>query len=586
MNLIQILTAFVVAYLKGESPVKELAKVMNATNRKLALESIPELEEAFDAYDAGAEIDWPHLAAAIKKFADAYAQRPRAKASFIKILKIFAAYYRNSSDTALKQIQKLSALMEDDYLQGFFVRDHIDQEAVSKELQPLVRKLGGKGTGLTLEQSKEARESNPDLYKEYLGLMRQYNEAWKVAIDAYVRKTGETTVPMAEVLNHLKKMKIQHNMPTGFTGRLDAHASWYTIDGDIIEGGAPSAIMFPSVRMNPEYGPGGRDTWVFQAMRADGTAGNYFYTTKFRKAQNDAKFEKVANFDLQAVRKKWLPILRKFDAQNPEPTSVAATIIELLYRTSNRIGSQVNGNSTGGGYGIATLRVKHFYPQTDGSIKFIYLGKDNVKTVALIKKTDDLIAKKICEVVHALAEGKAPSDPLFTYSLKGGRWKPLLPQVVNRVFKLCSGSDITVHKLRTAKGSELFEEYLDKVFKSRTKMDEKQCKTAWMKGGEIVGKQLNHIRRSVEGEQKVQPTTSLKNYIDPMLQAKLFLHYGVPLPPQLEKLLGESVFSSVQAHLIQADVEETTPETNTPDDQIPSAHLLEEVFNEGPEILA
>lgn len=624
MNLIQILTAFVIAYLEGTHPVKGLSSVLVGVDRKFAMKQIPELADAFRAYDNGEELDWLALSDAVKAYAARYAKEPKAKSSFLKVLRVYAAYYKTTSDVALRSIVKLTGLMEDDFLQGYFQRAEIDQSKVVKQLVPTVKRLGGTGFSLTLEQSKEAKENDPALHKEYLGLLRQFNEAWKAAINNYVRKTGNLTVPIGEAIRYLKSRGIEHSMPTGFIGRIDAHGSWYTIHEEKINGGAPSATMFPQVKMNPAYGED--SPWVFQAIRADGSQGNYFYTEEFRKAQSDSKFEKVSKFDVKKTRKNWLPLLRSFKADQPTPQAVAATILEILFRTSNRIGKP-GGNSVGGGFGIATLRVAHFYPQPDGSVKFIYLGKDSVKTVAVIKKTEDPIARKVCETVYELAEGKKPRDALFTYGLKNGNYKPVLPGVVNQVFSHCTGGleGVTVHKLRTAKGTELFQQYLDALYAKKSALTGPQVLEQLKKAATIVGKQLNHVRRSAEGEVTVQPMTSLKNYIDPMVQVDLFMHYGAPLPAYLEKLLGQKVLASVQAtvihaHLVRAADEqeeaetaaeaeardEPTPEdqaaldeakrqaevsrereienTDT-DDELGSRRLLYTVLDQGPEIL-
>lgn len=539
MNLVQILACLVIAFLEGSYPIKGLGKVLSQTNRKFAIEQVPELADALRAYDAGDEIDWHGLGDGLIKYAQEYAKQPNAKESWMKIMRIFARYCKTSSESALKEIYKLSSKFEDDFLQGYFVRDHIDQQAVIRELGPLTRRLGGKGIGLTQDEAKDAKQKNPELYKEYLDARRRYNDAWKIAIDSFVRQTGDNTVPILDALKYLKTEGIEHNMPTGFTGRIDSHCKWYTNDGQEILGAPPSAVMFPSVKMNPAYSA--ESPWVFQAVRFDGTMGNYFYTAGFRKAQSDQKFQNVAKFDVEAVRKKWLPLLRKFNPDKPDMASVGACILEILYRTSNRVGTFGKPN------GISTLWIANYYPQTDGSVKFIYLGKDDVKTVALIKKSDDLVAKQVCDIVNALAEGKKPKDLLFTAGMRGNKYIPVGPAAVNKLFRACTGGldGLTVHKLRTAKGSSLYREYLTDLFAKKKTLTPDQVKQAWLKGGEIVGKELNHVRRSAEGTQKIQPSTSLKNYIDPTLQVELFSHYGAPLPPALEKLVSdESVLAS------------------------------------------
>lgn len=581
MDLVQLLMAFVIAYLEGSYPIKDLEGVLVPANRRKCTAWIPELKDALAAYDRGDEIDWLELAAGVSAYAETYAKEPGAKASFLQYLRTFATYYKSSSDNALKALSKLSGLLEDDYIQGYFSTEDIDQAPVRQDLATLVKKLGGTGIGLTLEQSKDAKERDPARYKQYLDLRRQFTLAWKSAIGNFVRSTGNITVPLADVLKHLKSKGIEHGMPTGFTGRIDAHGNWYTIYGDKIDGGAPSVVMFPTVRMNPAFSP--ESPWVFQAMRTDGTAGNYFYTTEYKKQAAEEKFAAVASFDPEKARKRWLPLIKAFKPNDPKPECVAALILEILYQTSNRIGTSMNKTSPKeGGFGICTLMVGHFYPQPDGSVRFIYLGKDSVKTVANIKKTDSPVHRLVCDAVNALAEGKKPREPLFTYALKNNTYRPIQPGFVNRLFRQCAGSqDLTVHKLRTARGTAMFQEYINTLFEKKKKLDAKGVMEQWKKAGEVVGKQLNHVRRSAEGTASVQPMTSLKNYIDPSMQVQLFQHYGVPIPTYLEKILGQQALASVQDDAQFSVRSETVP---APEDQV-NDPLLEEVLTEGPEIL-
>ena len=535
MNLIQILLAFVVAYLKGDYPSKDLKNALSPKARKDALQHCPGLTAAFDAYDSGTELPWAEMSTAVKETIKAYSGNPSAKASYVKALNAFASYFRSGSDAALKTIEKLSALVDDKALSAHFMRSESDQRGLRVQLETLVKSMGGRGFALTLEQSKEAKLQYPEKYAEYLAALREFNTSWKTMLNNFVRSSGKQTVPFPQFLKHLQQNGFTHTMAEGFTGNIDANGTWYTPDDKIISGGAPGAAMFPTVRMNPK--PSKDAPWIFQAIRADGSPGNYFYTEEFQKDRATVKFEKVAAFDVEKTRKKWLAALKGFDLQNPEPKAVAALIIEILYRTSNRIGTRPGGNPTGGGFGINTLLVAHFYPQTDGSIKFIYLGKDDVKTSAVIKPTD-AVTKLVCQAVCALVEGKGKKDPIFTYRLRNGQNKLVQPAVTTKFFQSISGG-LNPHKLRTAKGTALFDDFMDAVYQKHKSLTPKQAMDLLKKAATVVGKQLNHVRRSAEGEVTVQPMTSLKNYIDVSSQIEFFQHYGVPVPAYLEKFMLE-----------------------------------------------
>ena len=537
MELIQILTAIVICYLSGKHPIKDLANVMSPANRAKVLGKIPELKGAFEAYDKGKEFDWGALSAGVKRYAEAYAKSPGARATSVLWMKNYATFFRTSSPNALKVIEKLTADMDDDFIRGYFEKPVVSQKAVTTTLKSVVKKLGGEGIELTLEERKAAKEANPLVYSEYLQLRKGFVDSWKGPMNNYIRNQDETTVPLQEVLDHLKSHGIVTDLPTGFIGRIDANGAVYTMKNEKILGGLPSKAMFPVIKMNPEYDG---TNWVFMSQRQDGSAGNYAYTEGLRKSQNKDKFAKVATFDAEATRKKWVPLIKALDPYNAKPDNVAALILEILYRTSNRVGSKVITDPKAGGFGIASLLVGHFYLQSDGSIRFIYLGKDSVKTVANIKRSDDALAAIVCEKVASLAAGKKPRDPLFTYDLANSTKKIVQASVVTRLFKSLTGNpDLTVHKLRTAKGTKLFKDYIAKVYAKYPTLTPVQVNEMVKKAGGVIGKVLNHVRRSAEGPDVVQPMTSLKNYVDPNAQVEFFQHYGAPIPKYLEAIMAE-----------------------------------------------
>lgn len=542
MEFVQVLLALVVAYLRGNYPSKDLSRALSPAARKMALESLPELSAAFAAYDRGEEFNWEELADGLKETVAVYSRSENARASYVKALNAFRLYFKTGSDAALRTIEKLSALVDDPVLNGHFVRQESDQKTIRVQLETLVKRLGGRGFALTAEQSKRAKEVDPEAYASYLALMREFNESWKTLLNNYVRATGRTYVPFPDFLKHLQQAGFTHTMPEGFTGNIDAVGNWYTDDGEPIDGGAPRAVMFPTVRMNPKRSEAA--PWVFQAIRADGTPGNYFYTVHHQRTSAQEKFKKVASFNAEKVRKKWLPLLHGIhDFDNIKPKEVAAIVLEILYRSSNRIGTRPGGNPTGGGFGVSTLLVGHFYPQTDGSVKFIYLGKDDVKTTTTIKPSDTE-AKIVCQAVYALVEGKTKREPVFTYRLANGQTKLVQPKTVTEYFQSISGG-LNPHKLRTARGTKMFRQYLEKVYEKYPKLTAKQAMEVLKKGGELVGKQLNHVKRAADGTTQVVSMTALKNYIDAALQIEFFQHYGVPVPTFLEKFLNEEETAAV-----------------------------------------
>ena len=533
MNIIQILMALVALYQQGKSLLPALQQdVLTPKNLSDFYASFPNSKVAIDQAVKGKAVDWSVIVSDLEDFTTDYLARPAAKESFVKALRVFRTWMRTGSAVSEKAIRKYSAHVASPALRSVFSADAVDQKMVNTNLTKIVKKLGGApgANALTVEESKAAKEVDLELYKQYLALRRDFSQAWKDELSNYVRSSGKTTVPFKEAVAYLSSLGITHSMPLGFTGNINALGEWFTKEGEKIPG-VPTATMFPTVKMNPKRGPD--SAWVFQAVRPDGQLANQFYTEDHVKQKAQEKFAKVKDFDAAKVRKKWQPMIMNFDPADAK--SVAAVALDIMFQSSNRIG-KVGTSPNAGGYGIATLLVAHVRPQTDGSFKFIYLGKDSVKTVTLIKKSESSLNAKICKILEYLISDKGPREQVFTYNLKNGTYKPVQLGVVRAVFSALSGG-LNVHKLRTAKGSELFRSYLDTLFAKKKSLDMKEAMEALKKGGLLVGKALNHVRHSAEGEAVATHATALKNYIDPMMQAELFAHYGLPMPAYLERLI-------------------------------------------------
>ena len=378
------------------------------------------------------------------------------------------------------------------------------------------------------------KEKRPELFKLYNKLKRQYNQVWKDELVAFLDE--EDTAPYEDFIEHLNDSDIQHCLPTGFTGDINAERKWIW-QGKTIKG-VPSGFMFPTVKMNPAQikpDKNVKSPWVFVALKEDGTQGNYYYTEDFVKEQRQKKFMNVKDLlgTIDDIRSRWLRLIKRFDENDIE--TVAAVILELLFQFSARIGSEGNGTDEGvKTYGISTLRRKHY--RTNCRASFLtYMGKDAVKTKHIIEHVD---LKHICKILDSLSEDKKPSDPLFTYRLKNGKRKPVRSGVVNSLFKKLGGGECTVHKLRTYHATALAKELLDELYAKRKVFRKaKDAVLALTKIAEKVGKKLNHVRRTKEGKQKVTGATALANYIDTQYQRQFYEHYGVAFPKYLERML-------------------------------------------------
>jgi hypothetical protein len=478
---------------------------------------------------------YAQLGAILKKLVPEGNKDQEVPIADLDILKAFGAYFRTDSPNALNRLLKFASISDSPWVVQKLVPKVGDQQDTKAQLEELINTLVGRtDTALTLEEANRVKATKPEQYATYLGLRRQFNQAWKDALVSFIRKSGEKKVPYQDAVEYLQLNGIDHLMPSGFTGLIDDLQRLYTSKGKAIEGG-PNAITFPTVTMNPNYGKADGGDWVFMANRVDGSPGPYFYTSEFKKGQARAKFDHVDQLSkkMPGMQKKWFALVKNFDITKPQ--CVAAVILEILYEFCARIGSM--GNAAGGQstYGVATLLVKHAIIDPTGNITLRYKGKDGVATKHKLLKSDPN-CKWVLLAVHKLLEGKEQKDRIFAYK-KGNRNIPIMPMQVNALFRTCGApAGTTVHKIRTYFGTKIFSELMQEQFaKQKQPQTEKEAMAIFQKMAEAVGTRLNHVRTMAAGGTKVTGTTALSAYIDPSVQLLYWSTLQLRLPKFLEK---------------------------------------------------
>lgn len=439
-------------------------------------------------------------------------------------LKAAAAYLRTDSETAMRQLIKLAGVVGSQFVSVRMRPEVSDQGSTGVLLKKLVQQMVGRpGTSLTTEESAVAKETYPEEYKEYLKLRRMFNQSWKDALVNFVRDSGKSLVKYQDARDYLDANGIEYSLTDGFDGLIDDQGRFYTKKGELING-VPAAVNFPSVVMNPDYP---KSPWVFQTVRTNGNPGAYFYTVDFSKRQAKIKFEKVDALSdkMEAVRKKWYSLVRNFDMNRPE--TVAAVILELLYEFSARVGTPNNPT-----YGIGTLLVKHAKFMSNGDVVLAYKGKDGVPHRHVLKASDPQ-HKPIIYALQLLVEDKDPKERIFTSANK-----TVGPAVANMLFKRLTGMpDITVHKIRTYRGTKLFKQLMEpeiERLRKKSGLNEKMVLESFKGLAEKVGKLLNHVRRGATGT-KVTGMTAIQSYIDPTVSTVFFRTLGVRPPKIFEK---------------------------------------------------
>lgn len=480
----------------------------------------------------------------------------------VKLVLRFSLYFRAGTESAAKKIQSASSsTVFPEWIRSAFVSKTFDQKEVVSELEKIVKKAGGRGSSLTREEADKLKATDPELFKQYMQKRKEFQLSWKNAASNFIRKSGQATVPMAELLKFLNSNGLKHNIIPGFTGRVSADLEWYDEKGERIAG-VPSNSVYTSVQMNPSPQPG---KFVFTAVPPEGSDSKpkYFFRAADLRQRREQKFQMVADVApvISHARKVWLAGIKNFDPSDPK--TVAALAIELAYQFACRIGTPGNATKGSATYGLSTALVKHirFGPN---NFTLTYPGKDGIKASHKYVANDS-ISRLVFGLVKDLVEGKKPEDPIFSVQTRNG-FVPLRVPVVTQVFRKVVGHPkITIHKIRTLRATVLFSELMED-FISKNKGKEVPPATVvsqWKEMATQVGKELNHVRTSADGEQKVTHATALAAYIDVSAQQKLFDAFNVPYPPSLLKALGKHRLES-SLLILAADEDELDPEESDP----------------------
>lgn len=450
----------------------------------------------------------------------------------LDMLNSLSTYLLNRSDAALNKAVRLLPSLEDPELTSAFVKKANSQSTFVKPLQKIVQAVTKeKGRSiLTAEEGKILKAKNPQVYKEYLRLRKDYNQVWKDELRNLVFKSKKPLVDFGTAFKYLRSKGVQNPLPVGYEGQVDANGALYTKAGKKIQG-LPGPGF--SIEMNPNYNPKTDDEFVFTTVNdKTGKRAGHVYTEEYRQRANKEKFQKVDSLDkdIDKIRKKWVALMRR---QDDSAACVAATILECMYQFSARIGNTSADRQT---FGISTLLAKHCKVNGD-KITISYPGKDGVKQIHKLQATT-AEGKILVKNIERCLVDKKPKDRLFTAVSSSGREIPITSNMVNRLFQQL-GAKTTVHKLRHVRGTRLFNQLVeankDKIFNTKKPLTEAQAISIFKKIATKVGELLGHVR-GVGENQKVTPATAVKNYISPGAMLQFFNDLGQRPPKILQGL--------------------------------------------------
>ena len=164
----------------------------------------------------------------------------------------------------------------------------------------------------------------------------------------------------------------------------------------------------------------------------------YRYHPDFRAKQDDAKYERLAEFgrDLPKLRKRV-----EADIQG-RPTSceaVIAAVVRLIDETQMRVGNEEYAKANRS-FGATTLRNRHAKVGR-GTLKISYAGKHGVKrTVTVTDRNLARIARRTQDL---------PGQNLFEYIDEEGKRRPVTSSDVNDYIRDAMGEEFTAKDFRT-----------------------------------------------------------------------------------------------------------------------------------------
>ena len=504
VSLLQILGALVADYRDNPNGKirKELAPLVKSA---LQWKELPGLQDAVKAATTGGDklSALYNLGAELKSAFSKFHNNTEYSAAELQLLKAIRSYLMTDSDSALKYIIKNASIFNAPELSDAFMPEI--PKADNASLRKIVKSLVGReDVSLSLPESQLIKETNP----------KSHNDSFKAMLMNYVRAQKKKLVPYQQAYAYLYAQGFTHSMVPGFTGLIDDQGKWYTLDGKVL-GGVPNLMTYSHVLMNP--GKDKEQQWVFKAIKHDGGAA-YGYTDEFKKSQSKAKYERVRGLlkKIPAIRKKWLTEVQHFNIEDKQ--SVAAVILELLYSFAARVGSAP-------GRGVATL-VASQARTTQQGINLAYLGKDSIPTKHVLKDSDP-IHKRLIEALTQLLKDKKGNEYIFTYEVQG-------KLAAFRAFG--APAELSVHKIRTCRGTFTFLQLVEQDKTKRPPKDEKEALLRYERMTEEVGKLLNHKRGVGGSNEKVTGTTAAGSYIDGDAQLDLWSSWGFRPPKALEKL--------------------------------------------------
>lgn len=436
------------------------------------------------------------------------------------------------SDSAFRNLDAKIGLLKNTILMNLLSKQQMvnSQSDLLPKFKAVVKKLGGKGIMLDLDKRKDY-QGTPK-YAEYLQLRRDLSVQAKSFIRSWVRTNGDKhgLADFEALIKALKDGGFEyHTLPVGFKGKVNDQGQIFTSTGKALNGTPGGG----TAKMNPAYKAEEDNAYVFTSIIPGAKTHSRYYTMDYRNKANKSKFVKTEALGdkIPAMRKKWRAILKAGSDEN-DTDFLATMVLEIIYQTQARVGSTSNKSEVNGKYqttyGLTTIECRHIR-KTNKGLNIIYKGKKAGKQIHKLESAKHPAIKKIVKYILEWKDERDGDEPVFQ-TARGG---PLRASVVNEMLRRCGAPQgVTVHKLRTLKGTAMFADIAAKhPFNKPAKATEV---TAWIKSKALaIGKQLGHMSNG-----KYTATTSIQNYVEPSLMLGLYKAAHAVPPKAMLKLVG------------------------------------------------
>lgn len=439
---------------------------------------------------------------------------------------------QTGSEAAVNRIHKNVSMLKDSRINALFVPDVVggDVDTLYKKMEAMVKQYSSE-SGIYMPPSvmkewvDKGKKTGTKVaaHVKYLALRKEVAGIQKKTVQTYIRQSGSTTVPVRDLIQHLKNRGIRHSVPAGFVGSIDEDGFFYTSTGRKLVHKLAGEVI-----MNPVYRPDDDNAYVCKFKPPMAADFSRAYTTEHRSGSINEKHSLVAKVipKMDTLSKKWLPDLAKVGKHR---NGVLATLCEFIFDTSARVGNKLAMTKGSRTFAATQLQAKHF--DIKGSKIIVkYIGKAGGVQKHVINITSTR-GKRLGEALDKLLEGKSGKDSVFTFEGLEVNGTILNKYLVAKGFP----KGFTVHMLRTVKGTKMAIELLKKSpFKKGTATDKEVNK--WIEAEMLkVGETLGHASAG-----KTTANTAIANYIAPNILEDFYAALGLRPSAKIQRAIDSA----------------------------------------------